>query len=109
MTCYYYKKGDNFIVTKSPLDEPLPTGFTKITKAAYERHLAQMKAQSDAFKKSDSYIKAKEIAQLKNQLLATDYKAIKYAEGAISEEDYAPVKAQRQQWRDRINELESDE
>lgn len=109
MTYYYYKKGDNFIITRSPLDEPLPTGFAKTSKTAYERHLAQIKAQSDAFKKSDSYIKAKEIAQLKNQLLATDYKAIKYAEGAFTEEEYAPIKAQRQAWRARINELESED
>lgn len=109
MTYHYYRKGDNFIITKDPLDEPLPTGFTKISKAAYEEYLAQKKAERDRLKASDSYIKTKEIAQLKNQLLATDYKAIKYAEGAISEEDYAPIKAQRQQWRNRINELESDE
>jgi len=109
MTYHYYKKGDNYIVTKNPLVEPLPIGFTKVSKTAYEKHLAQGKAERDRMKASDSYLKTKEIAQLKNQLSATDYKAIKYAEGAISEEDYAPIKAQRQQWRDRINELESDE
>lgn len=48
-----------------------------------------------------------EITQLKKQLSDTDYKAIKYAEGQISESDYAPVKAQRQGYRDRINELEA--
>jgi len=31
----------------------------------------------------------------------------KYMDGSLSEEDYAPVKAQRQAWRDRINELEA--
>lgn len=46
------------------------------------------------------------IWQLKELLQESDYKAIKYAEGWISEEDYAPIKAQRQQWRERINELE---
>lgn len=48
-----------------------------------------------------------EIDELKKNLVDTDYKAIKYAEGEISEEDYAPIKAQRQAWRDRINELEA--
>lgn len=48
-----------------------------------------------------------EIANLKKQLSDTDYKAIKYAEGMLTEEEYAEVKEQRQGWRDRINELES--
>lgn len=49
-----------------------------------------------------------EIADLKAKLTATDYQAIKYAEGLITEGDYAPMKAQRQAWRDRINELEKE-
>lgn len=46
------------------------------------------------------------IAELKQHLADTDYKAIKYAEGLISAEDYAEMKAQRQAWRDEINKLE---
>lgn len=49
-----------------------------------------------------------EIDSLKEQLSALDYKAIKYAEGLISDEDYSPVKAYRQSLRDRINELENE-
>lgn len=44
---------------------------------------------------------------LKNELASTDYKAIKYAEGWLSEEEYAPIKAARQAIRDEINALES--
>jgi hypothetical protein len=47
------------------------------------------------------------IEMLKNELAATDYKAIKYAEGWLTEEEYAPIKAQRQLIRDEINILES--
>ena len=47
-----------------------------------------------------------QIRELKIQLENTDYKAIKYAEGLLTEEEYAEVKAQRQAWRERINELE---
>lgn len=47
-----------------------------------------------------------EIQQLKKSLSDTDYKAIKYAEGQISESEYASVKAERQGYRDRINYLE---
>ena len=41
-----------------------------------------------------------------NNLLSTDYKAIKYAEGVYSEEEYAPLKLQRQAWRDEINAID---
>lgn len=49
-----------------------------------------------------------EISNYKAMLARTDYQAIKHAEGLISEEEYAPIKAQRQAWRDKINELESE-
>lgn len=48
-----------------------------------------------------------EITQLKKSLSDTDYKAIKFAEGQISEEEYASVRAERQGYRNRINELEA--
>ena len=47
-----------------------------------------------------------QIDLLKKKLADTDYKAIKYAEGLISDEEYAPVKAERQHFRDEINRLE---
>ena len=48
-----------------------------------------------------------EIIELKKYLFDTDYKAIKFAEGEISESDYQEVKSQRHDARVRINELES--
>ena len=50
-----------------------------------------------------------QIAELKQKLSDTDYKAIKYAEGWITDGEYEPIKAQRQEWRDAINALESGE
>ena len=44
-----------------------------------------------------------EIAGLKQILAATDYKALKHAD-----EDYAETKVQRQELRDKINELEAE-
>ena len=44
-----------------------------------------------------------EIAQLKKLLSDSDYKAIKFAEGELSAEEYAPDKQQRAYWRQRIN------
>ena len=52
--------------------------------------------------------KKKRINELKALLQATDYQAIKYAEGLITEADYAPIKTQRQAWRDEINTLETE-
>ena len=48
-----------------------------------------------------------EINELKKKLSESDYKAIKYAEGQMSEKEYEPIKAERQEWRDRINFLEN--
>ena len=49
-----------------------------------------------------------EISQLKKQLSDTDYKAIKYAEGQLTEEEYSPTRTQRAAWRARINKLQED-
>ena len=51
-------------------------------------------------------IKEDRIVELKTMLFDTDYKAIKYAEGLISEEEYEIIKRQRQAWRNEINMLE---
>ena len=50
----------------------------------------------------------KEINELKAKLRATDYKAIKFAEGVLSDVEYEETKAQRQAWRDRVNTLEEE-
>jgi hypothetical protein len=48
------------------------------------------------------------IFHLKNALKATDYKAIKYAEGELTEEEYRPIREQRRAWRAEINMLETE-
>lgn len=50
----------------------------------------------------------KRIAELKSQLTATDYQSHKHADGAMSDAEYAPIAAQRQEWRDEINLLEAE-
>lgn len=44
---------------------------------------------------------------LKQNLVDTDYVIIKIAEGVATKEDYADIIAQRQVWRTRINELQT--
>lgn len=48
------------------------------------------------------------ILDLKAQLQKTDYKAIKYAEGWLTDEEYAEIRAARQRIRDEINRLEQE-
>ncbi len=43
---------------------------------------------------------------LKDKLRATDYKAIKFAEGEIAYSDYVPIREERRKIRNEINELE---
>ena len=47
------------------------------------------------------------IGMLKYKLRSTDYQAIKFAEGEISLEEYAPVRDQRRAWRAEINAIEA--
>ena len=48
-----------------------------------------------------------EINYLKVLLSQTDYLAIKYSEGWLTEEEYAKTKQLRQSYRDKINDLEA--
>ena len=75
-----------------------------ISDPTYSERKAQQDAE-EAEKQRQAPI-LEEINQLKNLLSASDYQAIKHSEGWISDEDYAEIKAQRQAWRNRINELE---
>lgn len=49
-----------------------------------------------------------EIVALKSLLRDTDYQALKFAEGALTESEYAETRAKRAAWRARINELEAE-
>lgn len=50
----------------------------------------------------------REIDMLKSTLASTDYKALKYAEGWISEEEYTEIREYRQELREQINEKEQE-
>lgn len=54
----------------------------------------------------DKSLVRNKINLLKLYLKRTDYKAIKYAEGELTESEYAETKAMRKSWRNEINELE---
>lgn len=69
----------------------------------YRTEVCPMKTADDLQK--EEY--AAEILTLKKSLADTDYKAIKFAEGVMTDEDYQATGIQRQAWRRRINELEA--
>lgn len=48
-----------------------------------------------------------EISVCKEKLKETDYQAIKHSEGLISDEEYEPIKAKREDWRKQINEYQA--
>lgn len=56
---------------------------------------------------TDKELAEREIETLKRNLADTDYQAIKYAEGVMTESEYAPIKSQREDWRYRINYLQA--
>lgn len=93
-----YKMGwlDNYI-PKAEVQVSDVNGYT------YRKEVCPMKTPEDI--RRGEYIE--EIQALKRSLSETDYKAIKYAEGVMTDEDYQATGIQRQAWRRRINELEA--
>ena len=74
----------------------------------YKAVLIKDKINNIGFYRLEKTDELKEIEKLKQNLSDTDYQAIKFAEGQMSEEEYTPTKEQRQAWRVRINELEAE-
>ena len=50
----------------------------------------------------------RKICVLKQNLSRSDYQALKFSDGALTEEEYASMRAQRQAWRDEINAAEEE-
>lgn len=67
-----------------------------------------MAKKAAATEKRDEQVIQGEINAYKILLKDTDYMAIKHSEGEISDADYEPIKDQRAEWRERINELEKE-
>lgn len=94
---YYYKSLINNYITKS--EEESIVGMVQITENEYN----QLKLAN-----KQRIAKKVRINELKKLLSQSDYKAIKYAEGLISAQDYEPIKQLRQSYRDEINQLENE-
>lgn len=83
----FYRKGNDIIQA----EQKPGSGWKEITEEEYNR-VAGILSQ---------------LAELKWQLSHTDYKAVKYAEGWYSDEEYAPIKAAREELREQIRTLEN--
>lgn len=64
----------------------------------------EVKEQEEIAKEQEK----KEIARLKKELADTDYEAIKFSEGWFTDDEYAPIKAKREELREQIRLLESE-
>ena len=104
---YYYKSkdGNARLNLKTPLEEDIEN-YIQITEQEFNE-LTKVEEYIPTKEEIAKQEKLNRINELKKLLSSTDYQAIKYAEGLITEEEYLPIKTQRQAWRNEINELES--
>ena len=103
---YFYKKGNSYLNLKSPITEE---GYEEITEEEFKAL-----TKPPVFQVNENQ---KQINVLKNKLNNTDYIVLKIAE-AVADNDtatvtalkteYATELANRKEWRNRINELESE-
>lgn len=120
-----YSKGDEFCnsIFSGNIETAIKAGYKEVSDEMYEKLLnreahwvneelvPREKPQSEIDEEKEAKRIATidaEIAELMALLFESDYKAIKFAEGWITPAEYEEIKAQRQAWRDRINELEAE-
>ena len=98
----YYKKRRN------KLPDNIQTFLTEISHklATFDNGLEDDHVDATILKQME--IKWSAVHSAKQFLTATDYKAMKYAEGAMTEEEWLPIKAQRAEMRAVINENEAE-
>ena len=104
---------ENWKILKSEIDEKTEE-YSKVAEWCNECQEYHIEDDGTYYKTvknpepTEEEIKAARIAELKANLSATDYVVIKIAEGVATKEEYADVIAQRQAWREEINQLEGE-
>ena len=94
-------------ITEQERKQPLPDKYSYYAVVDGKFTIKRRTPTEEEVSKDKVYAINEEINELKGKLRDTDYKAIKYSEGWFTDEEYAEVKAQREEWRKRINELEA--
>ena len=94
-------------ITEEQRRQPLPDKYSYYAVENGE-FVIKRRTPSEAETKADSIASInQQIRELQGKLAATDYQALKYSEGWITEKDYMEIKANRQSWRDTINQLQA--
>ncbi len=94
-------------ITEEQRRQPLPDKYSYYAVENGE-FVIKRRTPSKAETKADTVASInRQIRELQDKLAATDYQALKYSEGWITEKDYTEIKATRQSWRDTINQLQA--
>lgn len=94
-------------ITEEQRRQPLPDKYSYYAVENGE-FVIKRRTPSEAETKADTVASInRQIRELQDKLAATDYQALKYSEGWITEKDYTEIKANRQSWRDAINQLQA--
>ena len=94
-------------ITEEQRRQPLPDKYSYYAVENGEFEIKR-RTPSEAETKADSIASVnQQIRELQGKLAATDYQALKYSEGWITEKDYTEIKANRQSWRDTIDQLQA--
>lgn len=94
-------------ITEQERKQPLPDKYSYYAVVDGKFTIKRRTPTVEEVKADETTEINRQIRELKKKLFDTDYKAIKYSEGWLTDEEYAAVKAQREEWRKRINELEA--
>ena len=93
-------------ITEQERKQPLPDKYSYYAVVDGKFTIKRRTPTVEEIKVDETAKINRQIFELKQKLTQTDYKAIKYSEGLLTDEEYAEVKAQRQEWRAGINKLE---
>ena len=94
-------------ITEQERKQPLPDKYSYYAVVDGKFTIKRRTPTVEEIKADEATEINRQIRELKQKLFDTDYKSIKYSEGWLTDEEYAEVKAQREEWRKRINELEA--
>lgn len=113
-SCFEQPKLDDFLIKSGSGDEYVHVGYYNIYNedSTYKYKIEDWQLKERTLEERQEDLRgsniSSEIDALKKKLADTDYQAIKYSEGLISEEEYADMRSQRIAWRDEINRLEAE-
>lgn len=93
-------------ITEQERKQPLPDRYSYYAVVDGKFTIKRRTPTVEEVKTDEAIEINRQIRELKQKLSDTDYKAIKYSEGWLTDEEYAEVKAQREEWRSAINQLE---